>query len=81
MKESCHKKGASESNRSTELDVKHLLLQYCNTLQHTATHCNTLQHTAIHAKRAAELRESTELAVKTLMIATLQHTATHCSTL
>jgi len=23
-------------------------LQYCNTLQHTATHCNTLQHTATH---------------------------------
>ena len=24
------------------------LQQYCNTLQHTATHCNTLQHTATH---------------------------------
>jgi len=39
---------------------------YCNTLQHTATHCNTLQHAATKMQQVA-----THSNVQ-------QHTATHC---
>jgi len=45
-----------------------VLLQFCNYVQHTATHCNTLQRTATQQRSGTHCN-------------TLHHTATHCNTL
>jgi len=53
-----------------------VVLFFCNTLQHTATHCNTLHRTATHS----HCKRRSALLFPAMHSNTLQHTLTHCNT-